>query len=354
MRDECRHEILPLPVYTTLPNEGNTFGAMPVFLRVCPENARTESIFAPSVSWNDVIHFTGTVRWYDYPSDDTTLTVVASGSTRINYNGLFWWQSLPSEPGKWTDDITVRLQRSAFYRFFGIGPDTPTSAETSYTGLRAFVVTRRGLNVAPHVNVGITIGVEHDAVQAVGVPGLPLSPLVFPDTPGMKGATTTTQGIDLRYDDRHGGDYAERGIRLDAGGAVVEGLAGSPTFLRGAVQARGIFPEFGRVSGAARIAWTGVSSTAVPFYHQSSLGGSFLLRGFTEDRFINRQAWTVELEERIRLFQTQIFGVVADWRIDPFVDAGQVFGHSATHSRGLASRGASGSAPSFTRTCSAG
>ncbi|HZZ85750.1 MAG TPA: hypothetical protein VFE30_14510 [Anaeromyxobacteraceae bacterium] len=299
---------------------------MPVFLRVCPEGERTESIIAPSATWNSVIHYTGTFRWYHYPTDDTGLTVIASASTRINYNGLLVWQRLPVEEGRWTDEVTLRVQRSAFFRFFGLGPDTPSAAETSYTGLRAYAVARRGLNVAPHLNLGASLGVERDAVEDLGVPGLPLSPEVFPGAPGMKGATLLSQGASLRYDDRRGGDYAERGSRLELSAALVEGLAGSPTFARGGLQASTIVPELDWLSGAARLSWTAVGSRAAPFYQQSRLGGAFLLRGFTEDRFLDQQAWTLELEQRIRAFQTHIFGVVADWRVDPFVAAGQVFG----------------------------
>jgi hypothetical protein len=299
---------------------------MPVFLRVCPETHRTESIIAPSLTWNDVIHVTGTFRWYHYPTDDTTLNLIASASTNVNFNGLLVWQHVPRAVGSWTDELTVRLQRSVFFRFFGIGPDTPASAETSYTGVRAFAVGRRGLVVAPYLDVGLTLGLERDEVQDIGVPGLPLAPVVFPDVPGMQGATTAWQGLDLRYDDRQGGDYADSGLRAEASAAVVEGLAGSPTFLRGALQVRGLVPEWDGVVGAARLSWTGVSSAGAPFYRQSSLGGAFLLRGFTEDRFVDRQSWTVELEQRVRLLTTRIFGVVADWRVDPFVAVGQVFG----------------------------
>jgi hypothetical protein len=149
---------------------------------------------------------------------------------------------------------------------------------------------------------------------------------VFPAVPGIHGATLLSEGADLRYDDRRGGDYADRGVRAEIGGAVVEGLDASPTFLRGGAQVSAIFPEVEGLSGAARLAWTGVSSRRAPFFAQSTLGGSFVMRGFTEDRFIDRQAWTAEVEQRIRLFQTHIFGVVADWRADPFVAAGQVFG----------------------------
>jgi hypothetical protein len=318
--------LIPLPVYATLPNEGSTWGVMPVFLRVCPNDQRTESIIAPSATWNSVIHYTGTFRWYYYPSDETTVTFVASASTRINYNGLLIWQYLPRQPGRMTDELTLRLQRSAFYRFFGLGPDTPATAETSYTRFRALAAARHGLNLVRNLNLGVTLGVERDGVEALGVPGLPLSPDVFPQAPGMQGATLLSQGLELRYDDRKGGEYAERGVRLALWAAIVEGLSGSPDFWRGGGQFSAIVPELARLSGTMRLAWTAVSSSRAPFYAQSTLGGSLLLRGFTEDRFIDRQAWTLEFEQRLRLFQTHIFGVLTDWRIDPFVALGQVFG----------------------------
>ena len=309
-----------------MPNEGSTWGALPVLLRVCRDTGRTASIIAPSLSWNDVIHVTGTFRYYHYPSDDTALTVIASASTRINFNGLLIWQRLPTEPGVTTDELTVRLQRSAFFRFFGLGPDTPGAAESSYTGLRLYAIARRGLNLAPHLNGGVTLAIERDGVEDGVVPGLPTTRAAFPGTPGLGGATTLSEGVDVRYDDRPGGDYADRGLRLDLGGAIVEGLDGSPTYLRGSAGVRVLVPELPWLTGAARLLWSGVTAGDAPFYRQSTLGGAFLLRGFIEDRFIDRQAWTAEVEQRITVFQTHIFGVTTDWRVDPFLAAGQVFG----------------------------
>lgn len=320
-----RSELVPLPVYATLPNEGDTWGVMPVVLRVCPADKRTESIFAPSVTWNSVIHFTGTFRWYHYPREDVTLTIMASASTRTNYNELLVWERRPTAAGASTDEVLLRVQRNVFERFFGLGPETPPSAESSYTSLRFIASARRGWNVVEHLNLGVTAGVEHDAVESIGVPGLPLAPQAFAQAPGMRGAAVASQGIELRFDDRAGGDYAGRGFRVSAGGAYVEGLERSPGFLRGAVEAKALWLEVPAVSGAARVSWTGVSSRRAPFYHQSSLGGSLLLRGFTERRFTDRQAWTVELEQRVRVLETRIFGVVTEWRVDPFVAAGQVF-----------------------------
>jgi hypothetical protein len=328
-RAECTGDqetkTIPLPVWATSPNEGNTWGVMPVFLRVCAADQSTQWLIAPSVTWNSVIHYTASLRFYDYLDPDTMLSVVASASTRINYRLVARWQRLPGDDGTWTDEAVLDVDRNAFARFYGLGPDAPAGAETSYTSARVLVSERRGRNLVDHLNAGILVGFEHDAIEDRGVPGLPLAPERFPAVPGMRGGAVLWQGIDLRYDDRVGGDYAERGVRLEASLAVVEGLVRSPTFVRGGAQARAIVPELAWLSGAARAMWTAVSDPGAPFYLQSGLGGSFALRGFPDGRFVDRQAWTIEAEQRIRLIQTHIMGVAVDWRADPFVAVGQVF-----------------------------
>src|SRR5581483_10606241 len=317
--------LIPLPVYATLPNEGDTYGFMPVFLRICDENDRTTSILAPSLTWNDVIHATATLRWYAYPSDDQSLTFIASLSTRINSGVLLQWRDLPRTDGSSTTEIELRWQRSVFYRFFGLGPDTTADAETSYTRVRAHFSGRRGLNLGANWNVGAAIFLHHDRVQDLGVPRLPLSPRTFPSVPGMGISTILGQAVDVRFDSRPNAEYSDRGVFAGAEAAVVEGLAGSPAYLQGAVRLRALHPELGWLSGAARLDWTTVSTPDAPFYDQSTLGGAFLLRGFTEDRFIDQSAWTLEIEQRLRVLQTHIYGVTADWRIDPFIAFGQVY-----------------------------
>jgi outer membrane protein assembly factor BamA len=316
---------IPLPVYSTLPNEGNTFGVMPVFLRVCDATERTESIIAPSITWNDVIHLTGTIRWFHYPRENQALTVIASGSSRINSNLLVQWRDLPRTPGAFTREVELRWMRSAFYRFFGLGPDTAASAETSYTRVRINASARNGLNFGDHWNAGLGLLVHRDAVQDLGVPGLPLSRRTFPGVPGMEGSTILGQTIDVRYDSRPNAEYSDRGLFANAEVGVVEGLARSPAFVRGALRLRALQPETRWLSGAVRFDSSMVSTPNAPFYDQSTLGGAYLLRGFTEDRFIDQNAWTLEVEQRVQLLQTHIFGVTADWRVDPFVAVGQVY-----------------------------
>src|SRR5258708_6327530 len=104
----CGARLIPLPVYSTLPNEGDTFGAMPVFLRVCDPAGRTQTIIAPSVTWNDVIHWTATLRIFQYTADDENLTIIASASTRINSNLLLQCRDLPLAAGAFTTELDLR------------------------------------------------------------------------------------------------------------------------------------------------------------------------------------------------------------------------------------------------------
>jgi len=315
---------------------------MPVFLRVCEATARTEAILAPSITYNDTIHFTGTMRYFGYPSEVEALTFVASASTRINSNVLLRWSLLPRDPGVFTRQLELRWERSVFYRFFGLGPDTGAADETSYTRLRVHGNARAGLNLGGDWNAGLELLLHRDDVQDLGVARLPLSRRVFPNAPGMGGATTFGQAIDLRYDSRPEADYSIEGAFADLAIGPVEGLAGSPSFARGRLQLRALLPELSFISFAARFDASYVSSRNAPFYDQSSLGGSYLLRAFTENRFVDQNAWTAEVEQRIRVLQTHIYGVTADWRVDPFVGVGQVFqsiGQVLSHPRPVAGVG---------------
>jgi outer membrane protein assembly factor BamA len=318
-------KFIPLPVYATLPNEGSTFGAMPVVILVDPRNERTHDIFAPSISYNDTIGVTGTLRWFGYPENHQSWTAVLSGSTKVNWGGRLEWANETKEVGHWTDYALFRFGSNVFYRFFGIGPETLPSAETSHTRVMANVSYRRGFNFFEHFNAGFRLQFIRNSVEAITVPGLPFSGAVFPGAPGMGGGTVLMEQLDLIYDTRKDRDYSAEGWYAGLTMGPVQGLAASDNYWDMGFEAKALFGEFSFLQGGARFYCHYVSSRNVPFYYQSSLGGSNLLRGFTENRFIDQGAWTLELEQRLRIFQTRIYGVTTDWRADPFIAIGQVF-----------------------------
>jgi hypothetical protein len=318
-------KVIPLPIYATLPSEGSTFGFMPVFLVVRPDTETTQSIYAPSYSWNRVIGSTGTFRWFHYPNDHQSLTITGGASTKVNYGGLLVWNSQPKGPGQTTDDVFFRWGRSIFYQFFGIGPNTTAGDLSSNTRIKFDTWYRKGWNIGPHFNLGARLEFSREIVESIAQPGDVSSTVAYPNTPGMGGSTVVSEAFDVRYDSRPNGDYSNEGSYVDLSVGPAQGVAKSPDYWVASAEGKVLIQENDWLQGGARLFSSYVTSPQVPFYHQSSLGGSFLMRGFTEDRFFDQGAWTFELEQRFRVLQTHIYGVTADWRVDPFVAMGQVW-----------------------------
>lgn len=318
-------KIIPLPIYSTLPQQGSTFGFMPVFLVVEKNSQRTRSIIAPSLSWNPIIRFTHTFRIYHYPSENVTINIIPSFSTNVNRGLTFDYFNMPKNAGRWTLESTSHIKRSIFYRFFGLGAQTHERDEASYTRISADTQLRYGYNFTRYFNVGPVISFERHIIEQKGVNFLPLATEKFRGTTGFNGATTLFEGLSVRYDTRPQSQYSEEGFATDLTGGVFQGLAGANTMSRVTWESRLLWRELSFLSGGARAFWGYTGGSNIPFYYQSNLGGSNRLRGFTEDRFIDKGAWEVELEQRIRLFSTNIYGVITDWRIDPFVAVGQVY-----------------------------
>lgn len=318
-------KLLPLPVYATLPNEGDTYGVMPVFLVVDSLTKRTDAIYAPSITWNSTIQFTGTMRYYRYPSATRTFLLTASASTHVNRNLSLHYLDLPVAAGACTWEAHFRVEQSVFYRFFGFGPDTPESDESSYTRRTGQLSLRGGYNLAHHVNIGAKFELRLDGLLRDRVSGLPLAQDRYPQAPGMGGASAVAEGVSIRYDTRDHAEFSHAGFASELAFSLAQGISGVGAFGRIEWHTRALVQETSMLQGAARLYVNYVVGDQLPFYYQSSLGGENLLRGFPEDRFIDHGAWELDLEQRFRLFRSHIFDVVSDWRIDPFFTVGQVF-----------------------------
>jgi hypothetical protein len=296
---------------------------MPVFLRVRPDGFTT-TILAPSVSYNDVVKVTGTFRGYRFFSTTRSFTAIANASTRVNRSLTLQYLETTRARLALTTIALLQAKQNVFFRFFGLGPHTHSSDESSYTRVFGRASLRQGLNLVEGLNLALVIEARADGSRRRGVPGIPLAQDRYGATVSFDPVMISVQGLSLSYDTRRDGDYSVRGLSSELTGTANEGSAGS--FARAVWETRALLPQTRWLLGAARLYLEQVFGSAVPFYYQPALGGELLLRGFTENRFIDRGAWCVDFEERIRLFQTHLFGVVADWRADPYVTAGQVYG----------------------------
>ena len=149
----AKTRIFPLPMYTTVPNEGSTYGAMPVWMRSMNGEEKIHSILAPSLSWNKSAGVTGSFRYYRYFHELGTWFLVASASTEINRSLWFQYDDDRRDVGATTKNLLVRVRRNLFYRYFGLGPDTTPEGESSHTRLFGIISARYGWNVIRNVNI---------------------------------------------------------------------------------------------------------------------------------------------------------------------------------------------------------
>jgi hypothetical protein len=331
-------QVFPLPMYTTVPNEGSTWGVLPVFLFMGDEQ-RIKAILAPSLSWNQFAGFTATFRYFRYFGTAGAWRFVVSASTDINRAIWYQYDDDRRDPSADTKNVLIRVRRNLFFRYFGQGPFTPESGESSYTRVSGFGIARWGWNFTRNFNVGPFFEVRGDHPEVHTIGNLPSTQALYPNAPGLDGAIFVRQGLSIRYDTRDGndrvdggqdlvGDYALGGFGSELDASIAESITGGAGVFGQIVwNTRLLVPENRFLQLAARAYWRQlIGSDNIPFYDQASLGGELLLRGFQEDRFIDKGAWEFDVEQRIRLFELHLFGVVSDWRLDPFVSAGQVYG----------------------------
>ena len=182
-----------------------------------------------------------------------------SASTKINRSIWFTYDDDRRTRGKMTMNVLVRVRRNLFYRYFGLGPDTTADGESSYTRLFAIGSTRIGWNLLESLNLGVYGELRGDRPERHTIKGLPATQDVYPDAPGLDGASHVRAGLSIRFDTRAQGDYSPQGFATELTASLAQGLTGGVgRFGQLTWTARGLVPEFKFLQGAARVLWTQV------------------------------------------------------------------------------------------------
>ncbi len=161
-----------------------------------------------------------------------------------------------------------------------------------------------------------------------GVPGLPFTGDLFPDLPGVQGATIHAQRVALIHDSRNSQTTPTQGLYASGFAEASTELLGSDAdYIKAGAETIYLRPYLDRrlvfvVRGLFE-ALSGESST--PFEVLPTLGGVDTLRGFGENRFYGDARLLFNAEVRASVFRRRIFGVNAELQVAPFVDVGKVF-----------------------------
>ncbi|HEV8674823.1 MAG TPA: BamA/TamA family outer membrane protein [Methylomirabilota bacterium] len=286
------------------------------------------SIVAPSLTYNEIRGWTGTFRYFAYPSAAERVDVVAAYSETIERKLDLHYRNLGLFANRFHADVQLLHDRDAAIRFFGLGPESKKVDETNMTLEVTGFYAILGVNLTSTARLSLGETVQRFEVRRGGVPNLPFTGDVFPTLPGVQGATVHAQRIALAYDSRDSLTTPTRGLAVTLYSEASSELLGSGSdYIKSGVEAIYLHPVWDRrLVIVSRGLVEAISAEAdTPFQVRPSLGGATTLRGYSQNRFFGDARVLANLEGRIRLFKLALFGVTAEFEMAPFVDVGKVF-----------------------------
>ncbi len=167
-----------------------------------------------------------------------------------------------------------------------------------------------------------------DVTVQPGVTDEPFTLTRFPGVDGGQGVFIIGHRATFLYDTRNNLFTPTDGMRVMAYAELNQNLDNkkNPLYYRYELEVKKLFPSpTKRVIFVVRGDLQATFGEQVPFYERSSLGGANNLRGYGDDRFIDKQLIAFNVEQRIHVFRARIFNVTADFEVAPFVDVGRVF-----------------------------
>jgi outer membrane translocation and assembly module TamA len=318
---------IPLPVIASSPNEGVTYGALTAFLAHNRQDEVT-TLVAPQVTYNATFGITTSLYGAYYPVPERNIEFNLSQSGRVNHDYEFRIRDISL--------LDSKLELNGFFfkladgssRFFGFNASSPQQLETNYAN------DEFGYNISAGYQIGrrfqVTFGdrFRDVRIRTGAFSGLPDIKERFSaaTVPGINGFTTHAVRVSVSYSTLDNRDTPTFGgsarISFEP---TLQALGGAGDYRHYEIEAKGFIPaNNARYISVFRVMYNQTLGTDVPFLEQSILGGESTLRGYGRNRFIDNSFLLCNIEERIRLFRWEVFGVTADWEVAPFIDLGAV------------------------------
>lgn len=204
-------------------------------------------------------------------------------------------------------DLAYEFRRDVEPRFWGIGPDTPREDKSVYLLDRQTVEASAARHFGPLFLAGSAAYEDNRLDRGYG--SEPDLQDVFDPLPFGAGERTrfAILSAEVALDVTHRVGFQSRGLKLGGSGTLYRGVDGTPSdFHRLEGELAGYLPLNPRQELAAR---TFVQTTRlddgvdIPFFHLARVGGSTGLRGFSSNRFRDRDALGLMLEWRYEIWR---------------------------------------------------
>ncbi len=317
----------PIPAVSSSKNDGNDIGMIVPALITGPDGD-LKYLVAPMVVHNSIVGTRGTVNLFRYEPGGKELRGIASWTEQIERKFLLSYVDPGFSNGRYSIGFSAMHFKNATVRFFGLGPTTVKDHETNYTAAETRLNWKFGIHANEVTQIAVSQRLRHMQSIQHGGTALPFSGDLFPNAPGVDGATILGQRISFHYDTRNNLITPTDGMAITAYAELNYNFkqGAEPLYSRYGLEVKKMFAsESKRAILVVRGDLQATLGSDVPFYEQSSLGGQNNLRGFGVDRYIDKQLIAFSVEERIHILRARLAGVMADFELAPFVDTGQVF-----------------------------
>ncbi len=323
--------VVPLPEILTDPNEGNTYGFLPVIL-LLDRNGRLEHIIANDVRYNKITGWFPAFRLFGYPTVDQRYYVTLRKSEKIDEDYIGEYQRDGMLGGSTDVLFNVTYFRDSRLHFFGFGNETKDDSETNYTQRKFATRLRIGYRPIESIEIAWQTRIEQVSIRRGGVTDLPFTGQAFAGTQGLEGSTVNGQAFSVAYDDRDSRTITRQGTLGAARVEIVDrALGSSESFVKYGFELRRFIPFRERFVLAIHSVLDYLpDASQAPFYERSAIGGVKSLRGFGDGRFVDSNRFFSSVELRTRAFRRQLFDVMTELEVAPFLDAGEVFSSTRT------------------------
>ena len=319
-------EYFLVPAFATSKNDGQSGVLIAPILFTDPDG-ELRGVVAPIFIQNSFTGSSGNVNVFGYGRTGQQLRITGTFTEKIERELSVTYEDPAFAQGRFALSFGAAFFKKATARFYGFTQGAPKFNKTNYTD-REFVANWQ-LGVYLNRVTQLAVGQRfRDVKVQPGITDEPFTLTRFPGVDGGQGNFIIGHRATFLYDTRNNLFTPTDGMRVMAYAELNQNLDNkkNPLYYRYELEVKRLFPSpTKRMIFVVRGDLQATFGEQVPFYERSSLGGANNLRGYGNDRFIDKQLIALNIEQRIHVFRARILNVTADIEVAPFVDVGRVF-----------------------------
>jgi hypothetical protein len=325
-------DFFPVPVFETRPDEGESYGLMPVLVFADKESKAITTILAAIGQYNSITKFSGATVFFYYPNAIENPNEVFEfyfEFAQKYYRELDLHYFNPKFLDKFFLDSEFLWLKTPFGRFYGFGAGSTEAGESNFVSRNFSFDTTFGYYLHEKLRVNLTERFTTTDLLTRGISTVQDTLTTYGALPGVNDATNLIHKLSVSFDTRPNLDSSRKGTFVEGSYFFsIKDFLSDNNINGYSLEAKQLLPWWqGRTVTALRFYIQDMYGTGIPFNLQSGLGGAFEMRSFIPDRFRDTGKAVLTWEQRIKVWEHEFFGINVELHADPFIEVGRVFNH---------------------------